>query len=218
MRHPETGALECTPAGVLGAQVAHTKALGSQAAYFAANPAFDAAFRAEVTAAVPGYSSQVQADGGADGHALSAPITLDEVAAALRTLKNGRAASPATGIPNELLKYGGEQAARLLLPLFAAVWEAGRPPDEWREGVIQYFHKSGAKDDMANYRGITLLDVISKLFHSVLATRLLRHDEDNNLLHDAQNAFRPGRSADEHIFSMTQVAQGGARLQAPGAA
>jgi hypothetical protein len=36
---------------------------------------------------------------------------------------------------------------------------------------------------MANYRGITLLDVMSKLFNKVLATKLIDHMEANNLLH-----------------------------------
>jgi hypothetical protein len=79
------------------------------------------------------------------------PITVDEILKALSQLKNGKAASPVTGIPNELLKYGGTPAAQLLLPIFNMVWESGQTPDQWREGVIQYFHKSGDKDDMANY-------------------------------------------------------------------
>ncbi len=59
-----------------------------------------------------------------------------------------------------------------------------------------------------NYRGITLLDVMSKLFNKVLATRLIDHMEANNLLHEGQNAFRPGRSTDEHIYTLSQVAKG----------
>jgi hypothetical protein len=47
---------------------------------------------------------------------------------------------------------------------------------------------------MGNYRGITLLDVVSKLFHKVLANRLVKYAEGKGLLHTAQNAFRRGRS------------------------
>jgi hypothetical protein len=53
------------------------------------------------------------------------PITEDEVLEALLGLNNGKAdASPHTGIPNELLKYGGRSMAKLLMPLFTAVWGA----------------------------------------------------------------------------------------------
>ncbi len=59
------------------------------------------------------------------------PITVDEILKALSQLKNGKAASPVTGIPNELLKYGGTPAAQLLLPINLqyglGVWANTRP-------------------------------------------------------------------------------------------
>ena len=36
---------------------------------------------------------------------------------AMRRLKNGKVPGPTTGIPNELVKYGGAPMARLLQPL-----------------------------------------------------------------------------------------------------
>jgi hypothetical protein len=87
--------------------------------------------------------------------------------------------------------------------------------EAWMHGTIQNFHKSGAKDDMSNYRGITLLDVVGKLFHQVLANRLLRHAEASGLLPTAQNAFRRGRSCDERIYCISQVAQGRQRMRLP---
>jgi hypothetical protein len=68
---------------------------------------------------------------------------------------------------------------------------------------------------MSNYRGITLLDVVGKLFHKVLANRLLRHAEAIGLLPTAKNAFRRGRSCDEHIYCISQVAQGRHRMRLP---
>jgi hypothetical protein len=95
-------------------------------------------------------------------------------------VNNGKAASPHTGIPNELLKYGGRSMAKLLMPLFTAVWGAAALPHTWTTGVIQYFHKAGEPSSMGNYRGITLLDdVVSKLFHKVLANRLVKHAASN---------------------------------------
>jgi hypothetical protein len=61
---------------------------------------------------------------------------------------------------------------------------------------------------MGNYRGITLLDVVSKLFHKVLANRLVKHAESNGLLHTAQNAFRSGRSTDDHVYCLSEVVKG----------
>jgi hypothetical protein len=57
--------------------------------------------------------------------------------------------------------------------------------------------------------------VVSKLFHKVLAARMLRYAEDNGLLHTAQNAFRSGRSTDDHIYSLSQVVKGRQRMKLP---
>jgi hypothetical protein len=74
---------------------------------------------------------------------------------------------------------------------FTTVWEAATLPRIWTTGVIQYFYKAGEPSSMGNYRGITLLDVVSKLFHKVLANRLVKYAEGRGLLHTAQNALLP---------------------------
>jgi hypothetical protein len=203
MVDPASGQLQCTKQGVLAAQVHHTQQLGSQQQFTQANPQFDDAFLHHVTAEVGSFAEL--ATGAADaGDAMNGPITEDEVLEAMLDLNNGKAASPHTGVPNELLKYGGRDMARLLMPLFATVWGAAALPQVWTTGVIQYFFKSGEPCSMGNYRGITLLDVVSKLFHKVLANRLVKHAESNGLLHTAQNAFRSGRSTDDHVYCLTQ--------------
>jgi hypothetical protein len=53
-----------------------------------------------------------------------------------------------------------------------------------------------------------MLDTLSKLFNKVIANRLLAHAEDAGLLHEAQNAFRPGRSTDQHIYTLSQTVRG----------
>jgi hypothetical protein len=52
---------------------------------------------------------------------MNADITVEEIERAMRRLKNGKAPGPTTGIPNELVKYGGAPMARLLQPLFQRV-------------------------------------------------------------------------------------------------
>jgi hypothetical protein len=37
---------------------------------------------------------------------------------------------------------------------------------------------------------------------------LLAHAEEAGLLHEAQNAFRPGRSTDQHIYTLSQTVRG----------
>ena len=58
-----------------------------------------------------------------------------------------------------------------------------------------------------SYRPITLMSVIDKCYDRIMANRLSEHLETNDLLHEAQNAFRPGRDCLEHVFSLHTIAQ-----------
>ena len=213
---PTTGTREGSMAGILTAQAHHTQLLGSQTCFAASNPQFDDDWRSHVADCVQSCRLELtQQPTGTLHDPLGADVSEAEILAAMGALGSNKAPSPATGIPNELLKYGGQPMAAMLRALFNAVWAAGAPPQGWLRGVIQYFYKSGDPEDMANYRGITLLDVVSKLFHKVLANRLLQHAERHGLLHEAQNAFRPGRSTDEHIYCISQAVRGRQRQRKP---
>ena len=60
---------------------------------------------------------------------------------------------------------------------------------------------------MGNYRPITLLSVVGKLFASLMATRLSAYMESRGLLADEQNGFRPKRSCVHHIYTLHRVIQ-----------
>ena len=55
----------------------------------------------------------------------------------------------------------------LLQQLFAAVWRKEFVPSEWSEGLIVNMFKKGDKVGPGNYRGITLLSVVWKVFFKV---------------------------------------------------
>ena len=51
-----------------------------------------------------------------------------------------------------------------------------------------------------NYRGISLLSCVRKVYSAFINKRLSGYLEDNNLLADEQNSFRSNRSCEDHIF------------------
>jgi hypothetical protein len=67
---------------------------------------------------------------------------------------------------------------------------------------------------MSNYRGITLLDVVGKLFHKILANRLLQHAHP---LHTSQNAFRRGHSVRAHLLQLLHQPGGASIAPMPSA-
>jgi hypothetical protein len=54
-----------------------------------------------------------------------------------------------------------------------------------------------------DYRGILLLRVPGKIYSRIFETRL--RQEMENKLKETQNGFRPGRSVQDHIFTLRQV-------------
>ena len=56
--------------------------------------------------------------------------------------------------------------------------------------------------DSNNYRGVTLLSCIGKLFTSVLNERLKVYCESNKIINENQAGFRANHSTVDHIFSL----------------
>ena len=88
----------------------------------------------------------------------------------VRKLKNSKTGGSA-GLVGEPLKYGGSGMIDLLQQLFAVVWREEFVPSQWRESLIVNLFKKGDKENPRNYRGITLLSVVGKLFCKVLNNR-----------------------------------------------
>ena len=56
-----------------------------------------------------------------------------------------------------------------------------------------------------NYRGITLLSVVGKIYTSVLNKRVSKWCEANGVLSEEQAGFRPNRSTVDHIFTLSEL-------------
>ena len=78
----------------------------------------------------------------------------------------------------------------LLQQLFTVIWREKFVPPQWREGLIVNLFKKGDKEDPGNYRGVTLLSVVGKVFCKVLYNRLVKHLDKGRALHEDQAGFR----------------------------
>ena len=56
-----------------------------------------------------------------------------------------------------------------------------------------------------NYRVISLISCIAKLYSSVLKSRVSAYLEDSKILVEEQNGFRKGRSCEDHIFVLSSL-------------
>ena len=135
---------------------------------------------------------------------LNQSISEDEVFEVIANLKNGKAAG-LDSLANEIFKFGGEGISRATAKLCEEMFRAERVPKDWARGLIFPLHKSGDARDPDNYRGITLLSVVGKIYTSVLNSRVTKWCERHGVLSEEQAGFRPGRSTIDHIFSVSEV-------------
>ena len=81
----------------------------------------------------------------------------------MEKLRNHKAGTE-EGIVNEMLKFGGPAILDMLAGLVETLWSTEPVPGHWRAGDSVNIFKTGDKKDPGNYRGITLLNMVGKLY------------------------------------------------------
>lgn len=137
---------------------------------------------------------------------LNGEITPDEILSVINELSNDKAPG-VDGLSAEFYKY----AKHVLLPhlciLFNSIFDKGVFPTEWCKAIICPLHKSGNRNDTNNYRGISLLCTVSKIFTKILCKRFEKWGKEQDKLFEEQSGFRKGYSTADNIFSLSSVIQ-----------
>ena len=131
-------------------------------------------------------------------------ITVDEAKFAISNSKLGKSAGPDQLI-NELYVNGGETLVIHITTLFNIIFSTGKFPESWRKGLISPIHKKKDINDVNNYRGVTFLGTLGKLFIALLNNRLQFWAESHSVYVDAQRGFRKGRSTTDSIFILHSI-------------
>ena len=94
----------------------------------------------------------------------------------------------------------------IIVSLFNAVLDSGVIPTDWCVGIIiPIFKNKGDVKNPDNYRGITLLSCLGKLFTSILNHRITGYLERNSTIGEEQAGFRSGYSTTDHVFTLKCV-------------
>ena len=135
-----------------------------------------------------------------DDPCLNAPITQKEISKCIKKLKNSK--TPGIDeILNEHIKYTLQQMLPIYTNLFNIILQTGIIPEQWVQGMIKPIYKNkGDPLNPENYRPITLLSCLGKLFTSIINERLNLFLNENNILLENQAGFRKNYSTNDHIF------------------
>ena len=131
---------------------------------------------------------------------LNRPIHESEIREQIDKAKRGK--SPGVdGILSELIKLAKEKLIPILKMLFNTIFDYSIFPSSWRVGIITSVFKKGHRNNLANYRGISLLSNLGKILTDILNTKIVRWAEEKCILSETQAGFRKGRSTVDHICS-----------------
>ena len=159
------------------------------------------------SAQVPGNIQRIPEQNGHRHHPLTdSPISMEEVESGVKQLKLHKAPGW-DGLVPAIFKLFDSNLTALLKDIFNRVLTTGVYPLAWSIGIIKPIFKNGDENEPGNYRGITLLNVMGKIFTTIIRDRLMDWAEESNCLSDVQFGFRQGRRTCDPIFIINSAIQ-----------
>lgn len=122
-------------------------------------------------------------------------------------LKNDKA-SGEDNIVNEYIKCTSHKFIKVYEKLFNIIFDTGILPSSWLTGVIKPIYKNkGNVNDPKNYRPITIVSCLGKLFTAILNARLTDFYEQFQLMKENQAGLRPNYSTIDNVFTILSLFQ-----------
>ena len=134
---------------------------------------------------------------------LDGNLDFDEFNEVLGQIANGKAGGE-NKVPPEALKALNDKHRERLHKFANNFFDGIQDFDSWHRGLLTLVHKPGRpKDDPNNYRGINLMDVLSKVLCRTFNTRLYKLLEKNGT--KFQFGATPRTGCREAIFTLKSV-------------
>ena len=135
-------------------------------------------------------------------------VTLDhielntkEVEDILKSLNPAKSTGPDL-ISNMLLKMLASELSYPLTRLFNLSIQRSYFPSNWKLANVIPIHKKGSVHDISNYRPISILSNLSKVFEKSIFKHVFNFVKDNSILTKFQSGFIPGDSTVNQLLDM----------------
>ena len=120
-------------------------------------------------------------------------ITANDVANLISKLDTKKATG-LDNIPGKFLKMAGDIVAPSLSAIFNQSMSTGIFPFDWKKARVTPIFKNGNKTDPNNYRPISVISLVAKIFEKLIHDQIYEYLNKNNLLANCQSGFRPQHS------------------------
>ena len=130
-------------------------------------------------------------------------LTEDLLKAELKSLKISKSRGH-DSIPPILVKECGGSIVTSLRNCFSNIKRLRKLPSAWKTGIVSPIYKDGDKREVWNYRPVTLLKIISKLFEKFIFAPIYTAFFD--CISNLQFGFRPRRSVVlQVLYSLSHI-------------
>ena len=128
-------------------------------------------------------------------------ITTTEINDVLDGLNVKKAHGP-DKLSANMIKLCGHHLSLPLQIIFENILDTGIFPDQWKEANVTPVHKKNDKQIITNYRPISLLPILGKVFERIVFKNLYNYLNSNNLITKKQSGFIPGDSCTNQLLSL----------------
>ena len=126
-------------------------------------------------------------------------LSIAEVRLILSTLDQNKATGP-DNLPGLILKECSAEIAPSLTLLLNLSLQSGTVPDMWKHANVIPVFKKGDKNQISNYRPVSLLSITSKVLERAILNKF--QDRIFNHINKCQHGFTRGRSTETQLLSV----------------
>ena len=141
-------------------------------------------------------------------------VSVDQVASLLSILDRSKACG-SDNLSGYILRECADVLAAPLCVIFNKCIESGVYPSRWKDATVIPVHKKGPRDRAENYRSVSLLPIVSKVFEKILCDAFVRHISP--AISPSQHGFVPRKSCltnlSEFMFYATSAIHSNSQME-----
>jgi hypothetical protein len=108
-------------------------------------------------------------------------------------------------LKGEIQRQAGDTITESLLEVFNLSLRTGIFPDDWKFAKVTPIYKSEDKTLCENYRPISVISNIAKIFEKLVGRQLNTFLDNNNIIVKNQSGFRPNHSTETSLLQSTEM-------------
>ena len=118
---------------------------------------------------------------------------MEEVKEQRGNLREDEAPGPDNVHPRVLMEVT-EQVSEMFMDIFNSSLESGQVPEDWRVANVTPLFKKGFREELGNYRPVSLTSVVGKVLETLIKYRMRNHLNKYKLIKGRQHELTRGKS------------------------